>query len=83
MSERPNLIDQVGWDNWFQIVVWPLSVCQVGLLIAELKAQIRKKGGQRQRSEGIKLLNRIHDRQHEQLLDNSQRIKANKTGWKI
>lgn len=78
-----NLIDKIGWDAWFQIVVWPLAVCDAGRMMSDLKREIQKTGGSRQRGEGVKLLTRIHKRHHEQLEANSKRVKASLYGWEI
>ena len=78
-----NIIDRFGYDAWFQCVVWPLAVCEVSLIISRLKSEIRRTGGQRQRSEGIKLLDRIYRRQREQIQAHGERIKANQMGWEV
>lgn len=83
MKKRGNLIDVIGWDVWFQIVVWGMAVVRSSLLLSDLAREIRKTGGGRQRSEGIKLIRRIQKHYDEQLAANSVRVKSNQIGWEI
>jgi len=52
----------ITYEQWDEIVEFPLAQMDASLLIGRLMTEIQKTGGSRQRDEGVKLLKRIQAR---------------------